>query len=67
MAFVNILVSRRVQAERAWLNDHYPAHGPYGQALSGKGGRKYDELSFQSAEGRAVFVCFDITAWFGRF
>src|SRR2546425_2477594 len=56
-----------VQAERAWLSDHYPGHGQYMQGLSTPGKRMFDVLSFTSADGRAVSVCFDITAWFGRY
>ncbi|SRR5882724_2855068 len=56
-----------VQAERAWLGEHYPGHSPYTQGLSVNDHRMFDVLTFTSADGRAVSVCFDITAWFGRY
>jgi len=37
------------------------------QGLSTPGKQMFDVLSFTSADGHAVSVCFDITAWFGRF
>jgi len=56
-----------VQAERAWLGEHYPGHSPYTQGRRVNDHRMFDVLTFTSADGRAVSVCFDITAWFGRY
>jgi hypothetical protein len=56
-----------VREERAWLNEHYPSHSAYGQSLAMKGSRAFDILEFNSADGHAVSVCFDITASFGHF
>ena len=56
-----------VREERAWLNEHYPGHGLYSQALGRHKGHPVDILEFQAADGRHVSVCFDITASFGHF
>jgi hypothetical protein len=56
-----------VEEERAWLRDHYPGHSPYNQSLGMRKGHPVDILEFQTADGRSVSVCFDITASFGHF
>jgi hypothetical protein len=56
-----------VREERAWLDDHYPGHSRYVQALLRKGRRAFDLLEFTTAAGHAVSVCFDITASYGHF
>ena len=56
-----------VREERDWLNEHYPGHSAYGQALAGRNGRPVDILDFKSADGRPISVCFDITNSFGHY
>lgn len=56
-----------VAAEYDWINKHYPKHTEPVQGLSGTNGRMYDTLRFQTADGQAASVCFDITSFFGRF
>ena len=57
-----------VDEERAWLNEHYPGHSRYSQALGrNKQGHPVDILRFQTADGRPVSVCFDISASFGHY
>ena len=57
-----------IDEERAWLNEHYPGHSRYSQALGrNKQGHPVDILQFQTADGRPVSVCFDISASFGRY
>ena len=57
-----------VAEERAWLNEHYPGHSKYMQILGkGKQGRPVDILQFQTADGRPISVCFDISASFGHY
>jgi hypothetical protein len=36
-----------------------------GQGLSGRNGRMYDEMRFKTADGKDVFICFDITRTIG--
>ena len=52
-------------AERTWLQDHYPGHGGSIQGRWSESHRTLDALSFADADGRVVSVCFDISAWFG--
>ena len=56
-----------VREERDWLNEHYPGHSSYGQALATQSGRPVDILNFTAADGRAISVCFDITNSFGHY
>ena len=58
--------SSGIRAERRWLDAFYPKHSAYSQALHADGGRRYDILSFERADGRAATVCFDITDFFGH-
>lgn len=56
-----------VREERQWLQEHYPGRGPYAQSLRRAKGRAFDVLTFTTKDGRAVSVCFDITASFGHY
>jgi len=56
-----------IQAERDWLDAHYPNHSRYAQALARSSGRSFDILTFNAGDGRPISVCFDITSFFGRF
>ena len=57
-----------VDEERAWLNEHYPGHSRYSQALGrNKQRHPVDILEFQTADGRAVSVCFDISSSLGHY
>lgn len=55
-----------VREERDWLDEHYPGHRGYRQALLSEGGRHFDVLDF-SLDGREISVCFDITSSFGHY
>lgn len=55
-----------IDAERSWIDEHYPNHSPYAQALLGSSGRMFDVLTFTATDGRPISVCFDITSFFGR-
>ena len=57
--------SRGIASERRWLADHFPGHGGVGQALTRRGNRHFDVMTFKTAEGRPASVCFDIESWFG--
>lgn len=54
-------------AERAWLHEHYPGWRLDSQGLGFDGARALDRLVVVDAEGAKHQVCFDITAWFGKF
>lgn len=56
---------RGIANERRWLAAHFPNHGGVGQALTRRGDRHYDVMTFKTAQGRPALVCFDITSWFG--
>ncbi len=57
-------------AERAWLREHFPGGREKEQSL-GQGlppeNRVYDNVVMVDAAGIEYRVCFDITAWFGKF
>jgi len=54
-------------AERAWLHEHYPGWKAKSQSLDRDGVRILDRLVVLDAEGVERGVCFDISAWFGKF
>jgi len=57
-------------AERAWLREHFPGGREKEQSL-GQGlppeNRVYDDVVMVDAAGIEHRICFDITAWFGKF
>lgn len=55
-----------IAAEREWIDTQFPGHTPYSQALAREHGRSFDILTFDSADGRRISVCFDITSFFGK-
>lgn len=54
-------------AERAWLDRTYPGWKAKSQDLGRDGERTLDLLVVLDADGHEHAVCFDITAWFGKF
>ena len=55
-----------VDAERAWLTEHFPGHSQYSQSLQMGNKRVYDVLTFTTREGHGASICFDITEFYGR-
>jgi|RhiMethySRZTD1v2_1073278.scaffolds.fasta_scaffold06878_11 hypothetical protein len=56
-----------VDAEYAWLAQHYPGYAFLGQALSECSGRPADILSIRTGDGAKREVYFDIGDFFGKF
>jgi hypothetical protein len=56
-----------IDAERAWLSDHFPGHSQYSQSLQMGDKRVYDVLTFSTREGHSASICFDITSFFGKY
>jgi len=57
-----------VDAERSWVDAHYPGHSGIGQGLHiGKGRAAFDVVTFRSREGRDISLCFDISSYFGKY
>ena len=55
-----------VAAEYAWLRNHFPGYRMGSQSVRGDNGRMYDVLDFMTRDSEAKSVCFDITAFYGR-
>ena len=55
-----------VDAEYAYLRQHYPGYHLKKQSLQGGGKRSYDVLDFTTADGKAKLIYFDITEFFGK-
>jgi hypothetical protein len=55
-----------IDAERRFLAKHFPGHATYGQALVDSPFGPADMLTFNTAEGKPVSVCFDISSFFGQ-
>jgi hypothetical protein len=53
--------------ERAWLHEKFPGWKMKSQGLSQDGDRVLDVFVVLDADGAEHSVCFDITAWFGKF
>jgi len=58
---------RGIHAERDWLQRQQPGSRLRLQALHKGGSKWYDVLSCGTADGQTRQVCFDITAFYGRF
>lgn len=56
-----------VQAERLWLDQHFPGYKLTGQALTDCSGRKTDRLGITAANGSKQEVYFDISEFFGKY
>ncbi|MGC4067010.1 MAG: hypothetical protein QM784_20715 [Polyangiaceae bacterium] len=56
-----------VQAEHAWLSQHYPGHTVDSQALIDCGGKKADQIAITTANGAKKDVFFDISEFFGKY
>ncbi len=52
---------------RDWLQRQQPGSRLRLQALHKGGSKWYDVLSYGTADGQTRQVCFDITAFYGRF
>ena len=59
--------TKGVSAEYAWLKKQYPGHKVISQSLSQKGGKPYDILRIETADGTKKEVYFDISNFFGKF
>jgi len=54
-------------AERAWLHQRFPGWRMKSQSLDHGDKGVFDRLVVLDAGGAEHAVCFDITAWFGKF
>jgi hypothetical protein len=53
--------------EYAWIKERFGAYRRKGQRLlMGDGGRRYDQVSVEVADGTERTLYFDITRYFGR-
>ena len=53
--------------EYAWIRERFGAYRRNGQRLlMGDGGRRYDQVSVELADGTERTLYFDITRYFGR-
>ena len=55
-----------VDAEYAYLAQHYPGYKLGRQSLQHVKGRSYDVLDFTTADGKKMTIFFDITEFFGK-
>lgn len=54
-----------IQAEKAWLRKRFPGYTFRGESLRDKGGRQFEVIDITTGSGDKS-ICFDITAFFGR-
>jgi hypothetical protein len=55
-----------IREEHRWLGEHYPGYQLRRQALDVDEKRSFDMMEFDTADGTAKTVCFDITEFFGK-
>jgi hypothetical protein len=55
-----------IQAERFWLNKHYPGFKKSRQEMFNCDGKPVDWVTIQTADGSTRDVVFDISAFFGK-
>jgi len=55
-----------VQGEIAWLRTRYPGYKFLDNTVETRGGRSFEEITFETAAGQRKAVCFDITEGFGN-
>src|SRR4029077_3365002 len=53
-----------VRAEYDWLHEHYPGAKMKSQSLIRQDKKRYDKLTIDTGDGRAIQVWFDITQFF---
>ena len=53
--------------EHRYIAAHYPGSHEIQQALTTRGGRRYDAITFATRDGKRHALYFDITAYFGKF
>jgi hypothetical protein len=56
-----------VHSEYDWLKAHYPGYRMIRQAEELGKRKTYDRLDFADKDGKSHSVCFDISAFFGKF
>ena len=56
-----------VQWEYAYIRTHYPGSKFMYQALDSHGGKPYDIMTFETANGKQRVLYFDISRYFGRY
>jgi len=56
-----------IDAEYAWIRQHYPGSKTQGQALMYRDKKPYDLLHVLTADGSKVDVYFDISNFYGKF
>ena len=56
-----------VASEYAWLKSHFPGYKMSRQAEINNSGKMFDQLDFADRDGKPHSICFDITAYYGKF
>lgn len=56
-----------IDAEYAWIRQHYPGAKTQGQALMYRDKKPFDLIHVLTSEGNKVDVYFDISDFFGKF
>jgi hypothetical protein len=59
--------SKGVDAEYAWIRDHFPGYRPTGQSLTFHGKKPYDIIKIENASGDQKSVYFNISSFYGKF
>ncbi|PKP01908.1 MAG: hypothetical protein CVU11_13680 [Bacteroidetes bacterium HGW-Bacteroidetes-6] len=58
--------STGVDAEYAWLKEHYPGYKMKQQSLTNQNGKPYDLIEIVTAQGKEMTIYFDISNFFGK-
>jgi hypothetical protein len=59
--------SHGVDAEYAWIRQHYPGSVVRGQLLSYKDHKPYDIIGITTTDGKDLSIYFDISGFYGKF
>jgi len=55
-----------IAAENVWIRWKFPGAQKAGQSLHHQNGRSYDVIELSTPDGSDLELCFDITAFFGK-
>jgi uncharacterized protein YcfL len=58
--------TKGIDAEYAWIKNHYSGYSINGQALKMNGSKPYDVINISTAEGKKLDLYFDISNFYGK-
>lgn len=58
--------TKGIDAEYAWIKDHYSDYSINGQALKQHNNKPYDVINISTSEGKKIDLYFDISSFYGK-